>query len=43
MRRSFILAFLLLALPTALATSNPLTVTDDLGRQVTLTHVPERS
>ncbi len=46
MRRFSILVFLLLALSaalsTALATSYPLTVTDDLGRKVTLDHAPQR-
>ena len=42
MRRFFVLVFLLLTLSTALATTYPVTVTDDLGRQVTLTHEPQR-
>lgn len=42
MRRLFVLVFLLLAFSSALATSYPLTVTDALGRRVTLTHEPER-
>lgn len=41
-RRLASLAFLLLALQTALATSYPVTVTDDLGRAVTLDHAPRR-
>ncbi len=46
MSRRWILLFLLLASGAlhgrALATSYPLTITDDLGREVTLTHAPER-
>jgi len=42
MRRITALVFLLLALSSALATTYPLTVTDDLGRTVTLAHEPHR-
>ncbi len=41
-RRLASLAFLLLALQTALATAYPLVVRDDLGRSVRLEHAPRR-